>query len=151
LESLAKAIQAESQGETVRLAGNFLAARQARRAETGLAPVMIDYERQREWLEGLAKYAELTTLRETATRSEYEPVLSDDPHFEAYAGVMRYYNQQLQEVRRTAAREGETRFYYSGMAQALLLDRLAPSWKEQVLNPGVWLEDLLAEAVGAAE
>lgn len=46
-------------------------------------------------------------------------------------------------MRRTAGRSGETRFYYSGMAKAVLLDRLLPDWKEQVFNPNVMLEDLL--------
>jgi hypothetical protein len=39
------------------------------------------------------------------------------------------------------------RFYYSGMAQAMLLDHLMPDWKNQVLNEGVFLEDLLETAV----
>jgi hypothetical protein len=41
------------------------------------------------------------------------------------------------------------RFYYSGMAQAVLLDRLMPDWKVRAWSEGVWLEDLLAEAVRA--
>ena len=43
--------------------------------------------------------------------------------------------------------EGDMRFYYSGWAQAVLLDRLSPGWKARALQPGVYLEDLLAEAV----
>ncbi|NKQ36994.1 MAG: hypothetical protein HF973_15450 [Chloroflexi bacterium] len=42
---------------------------------------------------------------------------------------------------------GDGRFYYSGMAQAALLDRLLPDWKEQALTDGVFLEDLLETAV----
>jgi len=41
----------------------------------------------------------------------------------------------------------EKRFYYSGMAQAFLLDRLSPGWKQQILSPGVFQEDLLRRAV----
>ncbi len=43
--------------------------------------------------------------------------------------------------------EGETRFYYTGFAQGVLLDRLDPDWKSQAFEPGVWLEDLLRQAV----
>jgi hypothetical protein len=37
------------------------------------------------------------------------------------------------------------RFYYTGMAQAMLLDRLHPGWHEQTLTDEVWLESLLDE------
>jgi hypothetical protein len=39
-------------------------------------------------------------------------------------------------------------FNYSGMTQAAPLDRLSPGWKTLALEPGVFLEDLLNEAVG---
>ena len=48
-------------------------------------------------------------------------------------------------------REGETRFYYTGMAQAMLLDQLLrdrqqPTWKSMALSEDIWLEMLLTEA-----
>jgi hypothetical protein len=46
-----------------------------------------------------------------------------------------------------AGDEGDGRFYYSGFAQAVLLDRLAPGWKAQLFDEGAWLEELLAQAV----
>jgi hypothetical protein len=46
-----------------------------------------------------------------------------------------------------AGDEGDGRFYYSGMAQAFLLDQLMPGWKARAFDEGVWLDDLLAEAV----
>jgi hypothetical protein len=46
-------------------------------------------------------------------------------------------------MHRQAGQEGETRFYYTGMAQAILLDRLQRGWKEGAFQEGVWLEDLL--------
>ena len=52
-------------------------------------------------------------------------------------------------MRRQAGQEGENRFYLTGMAQATLLDRLLPVWKEQALAEGVFLEDLLKQAVRA--
>ena len=41
----------------------------------------------------------------------------------------------------------KARIRYSGMAQAVLLDRLMPGWKDRAWAEGVWLEDLLVEAV----
>ena len=48
-------------------------------------------------------------------------------------------------MRRMADDEGDGRFYYTGMAY--LLDRLMPDWKQKAFDDGIWLEDLLAEAV----
>ena len=47
-----------------------------------------------------------------------------------------------------ASAEGDGRFYYSGFAQAALLDRLLPGWKERAMLEGVWLDDLLKVAAG---
>ena len=49
---------------------------------------------------------------------------------------------------RSAGRE-DIRFYYSGMAQAVALDRLMPTWKTRAFADATWLETLLAEAVAA--
>lgn len=62
--------------------------------------------------------------------------------------IVNAWSAQLDEVTRTAGREGETRFYYSGMAQAVLLDRLLPDWKERAFEPDSMLEDLLRDGVG---
>ena len=52
-------------------------------------------------------------------------------------------------MKRQVRQDGVTRFYYTGAAQAFLLDKLAPGWKAQAMAPGVFLEDLLAAATGA--
>ena len=57
--------------------------------------------------------------------------------------IVKPWSAQLGEVTRTAGRVGETRFYYSGMAQAAVVDRLLPDWKERAFEPDVMLEDLL--------
>ena len=57
--------------------------------------------------------------------------------------IVKPWSAQLGEVTRTAGRAGETRFYYSGMAQAAVLDRLLRDWKERAFEPDVMLEDLL--------
>lgn len=149
LETLAAAAAAESDAEAVELARQFLDLRGQRRVEGRLSPALIDYELQREWLEGLAKYAELSLLHAAAGASGYQPLpaMAGDADFEGYTGSGRYWRQQLQEIARLAGREGETRFYYSGFGQAVLLDRLAPGWKDQAMQSGVFLEDLLRATV----
>ena len=53
----------------------------------------------------------------------------------------------MNELKRMTNNEGEIRFYYSGMAQAVILDRLVPGWKDKAFAEGVYLEDLLRGAV----
>jgi hypothetical protein len=43
--------------------------------------------------------------------------------------------------------EGDGRFYYSGMAQAVLLDQTSPGWKQSAFQPHVYLDELLAAAI----
>ena len=149
LDLLVDAAKADSNVEAAKLARRFLAQRDARRTQIGLSSELEDFERQREWLEGLAKYAELTIGRVAAITPGYEslPDLDDDPEFNHYNTRERFWTLQIDEVRQILNNEGEVRFYYSGFAQAVLLDRLQPGWKEPAVSEGVWLEDLLREAI----
>lgn len=148
LALLQKAARAETEREARELAAQFLARRDERRDAGGLDAELIDYERQREWLEGLAKYAELAIGRAAGAAQDYTPVpdLIDDPDFQGYRTRERFWSQQLGEVTRTANREGGSRFYYGGMAQAVVLDRLLPGWKNRAFSGETMLEDLLREA-----
>lgn len=150
MDLLVRAVRAPASETAADLGRQFLLRRDERRASTGLSLGLVDYERQREWLEGLAKYAELALGRVAGATPGYMPLpaLAADPDFARYATRQRLWSQQIDEAKRTTGRAGETRFYYSGMAQAVLLDRLLPAWKERAFNPGVMLEDLLREAVG---
>ncbi|MGC9523153.1 MAG: hypothetical protein ACP5HG_14880, partial [Anaerolineae bacterium] len=140
------------EAEVAALARAFLDARETRRAAQGLGEEVADYERRREWLEGLAKVAELTialAAQEAVEAGTYTPVaaVEDDPEFKGYRTRRRFWSGQLDEVKRMAGRSGETRFYYTGFAQGLILDRLQPGWKAAALDEGVWLEGLVAGAV----
>ena len=143
---LASCLRAPTREEARALARRFLAARQDRRDRLGLAATLTGCERQREWLEGLAKYVELESWRRAALTPDYRPLtaLKSDTGFKAYAGFRR---RRSQEVGQIAWAKEDTRFYYSGMAQALILDRLMPGWKSRAFAQDVWLEDLVAEAV----
>lgn len=149
LDILQDAMRASSQEETVRLARAFLNQRTERRREAELSVELIDYERHREWEEGIAKYGERLAHLLAAHPETYQPLpdLSQDREFQHYRGARQKWDQEIDQISRMADDEGDGRFYYSGFAQAVMLDRLAPGWKERLFDDGVWLEDLLTEAV----
>jgi hypothetical protein len=148
LDLLVAALQAETVEETAVLTTQFLAQRQQRRQDAGLTDNQIDFERQREWLEGVARYVELEIWRQAA-QSNYQPsaALAGDSDFESYRQFATRWSQEIDQIRRMTNDEGEGRFYYTGMAQAVLLDRLMPRWKETIFEDDVFLEDLLRTAV----
>jgi hypothetical protein len=152
VEALAGALTAGTDVESADLARAFLARRDARRGAVDAEAAMARFERRQEWHGGLAKYVELAAWRAAATTPGYAPVpsLADDPDFGRYAGFEGHWTHELDQLRNRATRPGSHRFYYTGMAQAHLLDRLAPGWKARVLEDGVWLESLLDEAVSGA-
>ena len=145
---LVVALGARSRRDAVEQTRRFLEHRRDRRAGHDLGAELIAYERQLEWQEGLAKYVELRIWREAQESPDYEPVLGmrDDPDFRDYTTFQQRWLRELAEMRLQALISSEARFYYTGMAQAVLLDRLLPGWKERVLSEDVWLETLLAEA-----
>lgn len=146
---LASALEAEVEDTARALAGDFLDAREGRREEARMGGELIEYERQREWLEGLAKYAELRIWQVAAESPQYQPLreateLSD---FRDYTTFPSHWSQQLVTMRRAERSEPGVRFYYSGMAQAFLLDRFRPDWKHTAFTDSVWLETLLESAL----
>jgi hypothetical protein len=149
LDLLADAVQARSDARAVELASQFLVQREKRRTDAGLDAILIDLERQKEWEEGLAKYTELSIWRLAATTDGYSalPAMAGDPGFKNYSDFERQWSQQIDQIRRMAGDEGDTRFYYSGLAQAILLDRLAGDWRTQAMTDGALLEELLRDAV----
>jgi hypothetical protein len=151
LDTLAEALRAATPEETAAAAARFLAGRAARREATGLSAEQIALERQREWSEGLARYIELAIWEAAVTDATYEsvPTLAADPGFDGYANYEGRWEREIDQMRRMADDPGEGRFYYSGMAIATLLDRLSPGWKDGAMAPGVYLEDLLADALDA--
>ena len=144
---LVQAAQTNTEAEAIDLARQFLQMRASRRA--GLNADQVDLERLREWEEGLAKYAELEITRLAGAESGYHPVegISQDKDFNNYSNQQQFWSEQLREAKKTQGRSGDTRFYYSGNALAVLLDRLSPGWKSHALPGGEYLDDLLQGAV----
>lgn len=149
LDLLTQALRASSQDEMIDLARQFLAAREERRTTNRLASRLIAYEQQREWLEGLAKYAEMEAWRQGATAGDYtpHPATADLASFHDYDGFEEAWAREVDQISRMAGDQGDGRFYYSGLAQATLLDRLMPGWKAGALTGGTTLEGLLEAAV----
>lgn len=148
IEALVQAVESETDAEGREHARRFLQLRQARRSQFSMPETLVRYEQRFEWLEGMAKYTELGILRAAAESTDFdsERAMSGVNGFSGYGFIEQFWAQELSQMQRQASQEGDVRFYYTGWAQGLLLDRFMPDWKEQVMH-GAWLEDLLAEAV----
>ena len=146
---LSEAFNNVSNESALQLVGQFLDKRTERREKSNLSVEITQYEQQREWLEGLAKYTELTIGLKTSQNENYKNAKEIEPvsEFKDYKTFANYYNQQIEEVKRSATRSDENRFYYTGMLQAVMLDRLMPDWKKEAFNQDVYLENLLRKAV----
>jgi hypothetical protein len=71
--------------------------------------------------------------------------MAEDSDFHGYRKFDQQWTQEMVALRLQAG-SGEVRFYYSGMAQAFLLDRLLPGWRRTILQGETALEDLLRQA-----
>jgi hypothetical protein len=136
---LRAALEAEDDETARERALDFLAVRSRRRA--GLSGAIATYEQHLELNEGLAEYF--------GTRA----VLLAPPSLGAGFGTGGDFHSDLLErlARINVAGRGaeRARFYLTGVAQGLLLDRLGPaSWKHEVEARGAPLEELLAAALG---
>ncbi len=90
LDLLAESLQTTERDKVVQFAREFLNLRTTRRESAGLANGLITYEKQREWLEGLARYAELEIWRQ-ASSDAYTPIPETEAltDFDRYAGFDR--------------------------------------------------------------
>ena len=126
----------------------WLTVRAQRRASIDSS--LIYYEKQREWLEGMAKYAEINIWMQAANQDLYHPIagLEKDHQFSFYQNAK---NQREQEIRQLKSDLGfsESMLYYSGWAQCELLDRLNVNWKSLIFEPGMFLDDLIRESLTA--
>jgi len=130
-------------------ARQFLAVRDKRRTDYGLTAGLVAYETHTEWLEGLAKYIELSIWETAYNTPRYVPLpeTGTDPDFKDYQTFKRRWDQEISQAKRQAITSGDVRFYYSGMLQARVLDRLMPGWKSMAMDEGAFLEDLIRQAL----
>ncbi|HMN59474.1 MAG TPA: hypothetical protein PJ988_03880, partial [Anaerolinea sp.] len=85
------------------------------------------------------------------TTQSYQPlpVTSGLESVAGYRNFERNWADQVRQLGQQNQREGDGRFYYSGWVQAVMLDRLALGWKNSAMQPGIYLENLLEQAVEA--
>lgn len=139
---LGRALRARSLADARRHAREFLGVREDRHAH--LDNAVAEFETAAELNEGLAQYAMLRGLRELAR--------SDAAGFRA-AGAAEAAHEAalLDSLLAVGPRSIRRRFYATGSAIALLLDRLADSsWKSRLVRDDATLETMLAEVAGYA-
>lgn len=138
---LAKALEAEDNAEMCDWIRRFLNAREDRRMKFSLSPELISFEKELEWLEGLAKYVEIKFHELAASETE----LSE---FFEYKKGLPHWKIEFKRIKgRLGHKDGDYRFYLSGMAQARLLDRIRMDWKDLVMKGNFSLEELLWDSV----
>ena len=154
---LRDAVLSRNAAERRRRAEQFLAVRSQRRStlDTG----SVAYENLNEFKEGTARYVELRFL-ELGERVQPIPEMYLHTGFTGYRGVLRERLQKRMDDMVKVAAFSDDRFanqfgggpmrfrlYDTGGAQALLLDEVAPDWKQKIFAPGVYLTDLLSAAL----
>jgi hypothetical protein len=111
------------------------------------------YSEFQEWNEGVAAYTEFR-LAETAAHDKYAPTqaYTSLAGFQSYQDLWRHTYEARPFLAKHAGRAAKSRtaFYHLCMGKALALDRVSPSWKKKYFIPGIWLDDLLADAAGIA-
>jgi hypothetical protein len=117
----------------------FLEVRAKRRSASSLSDELIAFERRLEWLEGLAKYVEIQFAEQGSS-------LQGDAKSKEYRVVRNRLQADFSfRVRRLGELDGDLRFYLSGAAQAMILDKISPGWKHNIMGKShIGLEDLLA-------
>ncbi len=139
--ALAGALKAQDDLDAIAQARKFIEIRDARRGKVRLDVPQLEFEREVEWLEGMAEYAEITLYKLAAGRPGPAPGTTFGTQL---PWLLQYDFVRLEK--QLGNQKGDLRFYVSGMAQALLLDRLDPDWKEQAALNTFSLEDHLRRA-----
>lgn len=140
-KALYNAMNAVSLEDTIKYTKEFLNVRSARRAEINLSPDMIEAEKLIEWEEGLAKYSEIRMY-------DFAAEDNNAPSYYKYKKNRPYSRSDFRRLKSSlGSTDGDYRFYLSGMAEAMILDKLSKDWKENISYSGVYLEDKLREAV----
>lgn len=136
---LASALREQNGAKRLETIERFLDNRVKRRSASSLSDELIAFERRLEWLEGLAKYVEMQFAELGSSLEE-----------EAKSKDFRVVRNRLQadfsfRIRKLGEQKGDLRFYLSGAAQAMILDKVSPGWKQNIMGKShMGLEDCLA-------
>jgi len=135
--ALSKGLQATEAVTAAEAAGEFLKIRDERRAKAGLDADLLAFERELEWLEGLAKYVEVGFYEAAAAL----PLDASPFRFQPKLPFIQ--SDYLRLRNGLGAQAGDLRFYLSGLAQARILSRILPDWKDEALTDEAFLEDMI--------
>jgi hypothetical protein len=140
LRLLDDALRSTDQAECRELARQFLAVREERHRR--IDDDMARFDRMAELNEGLAEYALVRTLAQLAA--------AGDPRTRERATLrLAERTERLRTVGGNESQSVRLRFYATGPAMALLLDRIeGPSWKARLVREDLTLQEALAGAVG---
>lgn len=142
---LIKAFETKIESDAKQLIRQYMQMRAKRYLDSRFTPEIMRLEQLKEWEEGIAKYMELSLWKFAGSSSTYVPALTvkNDPSFERYKNFNQTMSRELMNCRMQPQGD-DTRFYYSGMMQAFLLDRFYPAWKMQAFDRDVFPDMLLA-------
>lgn len=154
--ALREAIGADTREACREAAVRWLAVRLNRR--TDVPESAVKYEDGIEFIEGLAKYVEYRLSRVIEGRTPGE-AMKWIQGFRGYGDLGFFRERLLDEMVKQMRGEVNVnndphgtaplrmRLYFSGMAAAVLLDRLSPGWKARITEPGATLTGLVRQAV----
>ena len=139
---LASALREDDDTERLALIRKFLDMRTKRRSDASLSQELISLEREFEWLEGLAKYVEMKF-------AELGSSQQGEAESKAYRIVWNRLRMDfIYRLNNLGNLHGDLRFYLSGAIQAMILDKIRPDWKQEMMHQeNVCLEDLLRNSV----
>ena len=145
---LIKAFETKNESDAKQFIKQCMQMRAKRYLDAKFTPGLIRYEQLREWEEGIAKYLELSLWKFAALSSLYipSPTLKNDPSFDRYKKFNQAMARELMTCR-TQPQGDDSRFYYSGMILAFLLDRFYSEWKMQAFDRDIFPDMLLARIV----
>jgi hypothetical protein len=140
---LARALAAGTRADLAARAQEFLAAREARHRTLGSE--YADFEVMGELNEGLAEYALVRALELAASDAAL-------PWRRDAAGEVERHRERLDSLSTDVSQSLRLRFYVTGPAMGLILDRLAgPAWRADLMRRDLTLQDALADAAGYRE
>lgn len=154
--ALAEMLRARHAPDIRRHALRWLAARQERRRH--LPAEAIAYEDFLEYLEGLAKYVEYRLLEVLEGRTPTPP-MAWVQGFQGYGDLSKQREELIRQMVQNMRGEVNInndpygvsplrmRLYFSGMAVGVLLDRLAPDWKQRIFAREETLTRLATQAL----
>lgn len=139
---LFSALQAADKNALKAKARQFIAVRKLRQGE--LEPRFVDFEKGAESNEGLAEYAGVKAVVAAMEATKRNRIFIPFQNLDGRTYLIQKFDK-LKNIN-AAGRNARLRFYYTGSAQGLLLDRLVSDWKRKVQVGGTPLQDLVEKA-----